>query len=95
MPFAGVETDHRAGMKPAIIDAHGAAKAAADFEGGLDHGVRGRRGTTGSNQMTFRGGLRRAIPFLLVGQGEMREMSFLYGPPAAGVPVRRPRLPGL
>ena len=29
--------------------------------------LRARRGATGSNQVTLRGGLRRAIPFLLVG----------------------------
>ncbi len=30
--------------------------------------LRGRRGGTGSKYVTLRGGLRRAIPFLLVGQ---------------------------
>src|SRR6516225_1296053 len=38
-PFAGVRADHRAGIKPAAIDTHRAAEAAADLEGGLDDGV--------------------------------------------------------
>src|SRR6516225_9485562 len=78
-PFAGVRADHRAGIKPAAIDTHRAAEAAADLERGLNDGVASRRGTTGSKYVTFRGGLRWAIPFLLVRSG--REISVLYGMP--------------
>ena len=35
MPFAGVRPDHRAGIELAAIDAHRAAEAAADLEGGI------------------------------------------------------------
>ena len=42
MPFAGVGTDYRAGVEPAAIDAHGAAKTPANLEGGLDDGVAGK-----------------------------------------------------
>src|SRR6516225_3160045 len=78
-PFARVRADHRAGIKPAAIDTHRAAEAAADLERGLNDGVASRRGTTGSKYVTFRGGLRWAIPFLLVRSG--REISVLYGMP--------------
>jgi hypothetical protein len=58
--------------------------------------LRARRGTTGSKYVTFRGGLRRAIPFLLVGQGHVRKMSALYGMLEAGVrfPPRPPDVNG-
>jgi hypothetical protein len=43
--------------------------------------LRARRGGTGSKYVTFRGRLRRAIPFLLVGSGAGRKSSNLYGTP--------------
>ena len=39
VPFAGSRPDHRAGVELATIDAHRAAKAAADPERRLDNGV--------------------------------------------------------
>ena len=91
-PFAGVRADHRAGIKPAAIDTHRAAEAAADLERGLNDGVASRRGTTGSKYVTFRGGLRWAIPFLLVRSG--REISVLYGMPLPGSSGRPHRKTG-
>src|SRR5712671_3890355 len=41
LPFAGYRPDHRGRIELATIDAHRAAKAAADFEGRLDDGVVG------------------------------------------------------
>jgi hypothetical protein len=38
-PFAGHRSDHRAGVELAAIDAHRAAEAASDVEGGLDDRV--------------------------------------------------------
>ena len=64
-----VRANNRARIKPAAIDAHRAAVVPADLEGGLDNGVRPRRGATGSKYFTFRSGLRRAISFLLVRSG--------------------------
>ena len=68
VPFAGLRPDHRAGIELAIIDPHRAAEAAADLERRLDDVLRARRAGTGSKCVTFRGGVRRAIPFLLVGK---------------------------
>src|SRR5271169_6448480 len=39
VPFAGYRPDHRAGVELAAIDAHRAAEAAADLEGGFDDRV--------------------------------------------------------
>src|SRR5215469_2968354 len=39
VPFAGYRSDHHAGVELAAIDAHRAAKAAADVEGCFDNGV--------------------------------------------------------
>ena len=41
-------------------------------------GLRARRGRTGSKYVTFRGGLRRAIPFLLVGSGVGRNRNSIW-----------------
>jgi hypothetical protein len=41
--------------------------------------LRARRGATGSKYVTLRGGLRRAIPFLLVGSGGCATSSILCG----------------
>jgi len=92
VPFAGYRPDHRAGIEFAAMDAHRAAEAAADLERGLNDGVASRRGTTGSKYVTFRGGLRWAIPFLLVRSG--REISVLYGMPLPGSSGRPHRKTG-
>src|ERR1700730_10790170 len=47
--------------------------------------LRARRGGTGSKYVTLRGGLRRAIPFLLVGSSG-RVGSALYGGKRPGPP---------
>jgi hypothetical protein len=48
--------------------------------------LRARRGATGSKYLTFRGGLRRAIPFLLVGpKGAGARYPILYVMPEAGM----------
>ena len=57
--------------------------------------LRPRRGATGSKYLTFRGGVRRPIPILLVGSGQVRWLSVLYGIPEAGVPSRRLTVPAL
>jgi hypothetical protein len=41
VPFARIRADHGARIEPAAVDAHGAAEAAADLEGGFDDGVVG------------------------------------------------------
>jgi len=66
VPFLGDRPDHRAGLELAAIDAHRAAEAAADSNVDSMIVLRARRGGTGSKYVTFRGGLRRAIPFRLV-----------------------------
>ncbi len=72
--------------RPAAIDAHRAAEAAADFEGGLNHGVAG--GAIGSKYLTFRGGVRRIIPYP-PRFSAVRAMSVLYGIPTAPYPKAR------
>jgi hypothetical protein len=73
VPFAAYRLDHHAGVELAAIDAHRATETAADLEVDSIMVLRARRGGTGSKYVTFRGGLRRAIPFLLVGSGAGEE----------------------
>jgi hypothetical protein len=76
--FAGYRPDHRTGIELAAIDAHRAAETAADLERRFDDGVaRQARAGPGSKYVTLRGGLRRAIPLLLVWSGARG--SALYG----------------
>jgi hypothetical protein len=68
VPLAGFRPDYRAGIvlglcELATIDAQRAAEAAADIKRRLMMVLRARRGGTGSKYVTFRGGLRRAIPY--------------------------------
>ena len=78
VPFAGYRPHHRAGVELAAIDAHRAAEAAADLEGGFDDRVAREARRDRFEIGDFPGGLRRAIPFLLVGSGR-RVGSALYG----------------
>jgi len=69
VPFAGRRPDHGAGVELAVIDAHRAAEArkrrpTSNVDSMIVLGA--SRGGTGSKYMTMRGGLRRAIPILLV-----------------------------
>jgi hypothetical protein len=93
MPFAGIRADHRAGIEPAAIDAHRAAEAAADLEGGLDDGVAREAWKDRLEPCDFPGRTAAGIPFLLVVRFQMRGLSVLYGIPEAGVPSRRLALP--
>jgi hypothetical protein len=79
MPFAGVRADHRAGIELPAVDAHRAAEAAANLESGLDHGVTRQARGDRLEISDLRGGLRRAIPFLLVRSRVGGLMSVLYG----------------
>jgi hypothetical protein len=73
MPLAAYRVDHPAGIELAAIDAHRAPEAAADSKVDSVMVLRGRRGGTGPKYVTFRGGLRRATPFLLVRSGTRRK----------------------
>jgi hypothetical protein len=66
VPFAGYRPDHCAGVELAAIDAHRAAEAAADLERRLDDGVAREVRRDRFEIRDFAGGLRRAIPYLLV-----------------------------
>ena len=79
LPLTECRSDHRAGINLAAVDTDRAAEAAADIESCLNHRIsrvgrlhryrlRVRRGRTGSKYVTFRGGLRRAIPYPSLGQ---------------------------
>src|SRR5437660_12135238 len=66
VPFAGYRPDHRPRVELAAIDAHRAAEAAADLERRFDDGVAREARRDRFEIRDLRGGLRRAIPFLLV-----------------------------
>ena len=74
VPFAGHRPHHRAGVELAAIDAHRAAEAAADLERRLDDGVAREARRDRFEIRDFTGGLRRAIPFLLVRSGGVRKV---------------------
>jgi hypothetical protein len=70
LPFAGHRSDHRAGIELAAIDALVQRKRRPTSNVDSMTVLRARRGGTGSmNQVTLRGRLRLAIPFLLVRSG--------------------------
>jgi hypothetical protein len=90
VPFAGHRPDHRTGVELATIDAHRAAEAAADLDVDSMMMLRARRGGTGSKYVTLRGGVRRAIPFLLVRSRLRCEgSSILCGQGGSRPPFRR------
>ena len=78
MPFSGLRPDHRAGVELAAIDPYRAAEPAPDLECGLDHGVAGEAWGAGLEIRDFPGGMRRAIPFLLVGRGRERRVQPIW-----------------
>ena len=69
VPFAGYRPDHRAGVELAAIDTHVQLKRRPTSNVDSMMVLRARRGGTGSKYLTLRGGVRRAIPFLLVRSG--------------------------
>src|SRR5690242_2221607 len=85
MPFAGVRADHRAGVELPAIDAHGAAEAAADLEGGFDHGVAGeaRRDRLEVPDFAGRDAAGHSVPPRF-GQGRVRVMPIYIGCPTPG-----------
>jgi len=66
--------DHGTGVELATIDAHRAAEAAADLERRLDDGVARETRQHRFEIRDFAGGLRQAIPFLLVRSRWVREV---------------------
>jgi len=68
LPFATYRPNDGAWIKVATIDAHRAAEAAADIEGGFDDGVAGKARRGRLEIRDFPGGLRGPFRILLLGR---------------------------